>query len=143
MGGGITNWADAPKSNESKRQAKLVTSYSLAAGTMLALSFIATNPITGFIVTGIGLVNSMLGERAANAYKLAKIDGLLAKEDVDELMAIIGENKKLQAKLSTYDKNVQVRDLPEDLRKQCYQAIVKQYIAARNLKIAIQEAKAG
>lgn len=142
--GGIGNWrGDEPGNKDAKKQAKLAIAYTLANGAMVTLAYMAVSPITGLIAVGIGIVNGAFAESSMNAYKLAKVDGLLAKEDVDELMAIIGENKKIQAKLSSYDKDMQVRDLPDNLKKECYKTIVRQYVAMRNLKKAVQEAKAG
>lgn len=142
--GAMTNWnpKDSPSTNKTKKQAKLSIGYSLAGLSMLGISFLATNPLTVWGAIGIGLVSKALADNAINSYKLAKIDGLLAKQDVDELMAIVGENKKLQAKLQAYDENAKVESLPNDLKKQCYKAIERQYVAMRNLKIAVEQAQA-
>jgi hypothetical protein len=145
--GGIPNWntKDSPKTDETKKQMKLTIAYTLTTAVLGAFGALVvfSNPITGLLAIGIGTITDILSDNAMKSYKLAKIDGLLSSQDVDELMAIVGENKKLQAKLQTYDKNLKVKDLPDDLKKQCYKTIMRQYVAMRNLKIAVEQAKAG
>ena len=131
---------DRPNIPEAKRQQKIAVATSLATGASLIVAMYATNPILGLFASGVGAINFVHLRNANFAYKIAKIDGLLAKEDASELLAMVAENKKLAAKLEAYQ-GVDVRDIPEDLKKQSYAAIVRQYKTMKNLTAALEKAK--
>lgn len=132
---------DRPKTRDAKKEQKIAIATSIASAAMIAVASAATSPILALFAGGVGMVNYIHFKNSTYAYKLAKIDGLLSKEDANQLMNLVVANKKMAAKLEPY-KGSQIRDIPDNLKNQSYALIMAQYKTMAKLTEALDKAKA-
>lgn len=126
-------------SDTTRRNYAISIAETLAAGVLLTVAEIATGGLATFALGGAALAVIHANIAIAN-YKLSNINDLLGKKDIQTLKDLITENKKLQAELSKY-KDTQARDIPPDLKKRSYTAIMRQYKTMKNLEAALAKAK--
>lgn len=125
--------------DEAKREyAKMVASSLTAAALVILAPYIGT--VAVIVSAPVVLISMLHANLSANNHKLANVDGLLSDRDTQALKELIMENSKLADELSKY-KGQKVSDLPPDLRKRSYKAIMAEYESMKNLKLALARIK--
>lgn len=126
------------KDDQAKKHYILGVGSEIVAVGLLGLAFYMSLPLTGIPAIATGAVIAIHHEIAMKNYQLANVKNLFAGRDIQALKDMVNENKKLEAELAQY-KDTKVGDLPKDLQKRSYKAIMKQYSTMKNLKMIMDK----
>lgn len=123
---------------QAKRHYILGIGSEIVAVGLLGLAYYMSIPLIGIPTLTTGAVIAIHHEIAMKNYQLANVKNLFANRDVQALKDMVNENKKIEAELAQY-KDTKVGDLPKDLQKRSYKAIMKQYSTMKNLKMIMDK----
>ena len=126
------------RDDQAKKHFILGVGSELVGAGLLGLAFYMSIPQMSLPAITTAVVIAIHHEIAMQNYQLANVKNLFHNRDVKVLKNMMDENKKLELELSQY-KDAKVGDLPKDLQKRSYKAIMKQYASMKDLKMIIEK----